>query len=171
LIDEWLNRTDLPLLLRLKKGNRGEPTQHETGRMLVCTDNAPANWALSCAILGRTPTVAELQEGLENGRVPIALALSASERAVARFKGIQRPKMDPPNLNTLGWKVCHIVDIGLNQRCLISTISLQRLVNHFRLFLNPRNMFVAPKEVGGLAESSVFQAIFREGDWFDKLTE
>jgi hypothetical protein len=48
--------------------------------------------------------------------------------------------MDPPNLNTLGWQVCHVVDIGLNERGPFANASFERLSKHFRLFMHPRNV-------------------------------
>src|SRR5262249_20583255 len=133
------------------------------------TDNAPANWSLSCALHGRTPTTTEIRDGLEAGRIPVAFALSAAERGVARYKGTQRLKMEPPNLNTLGWKVCHVVDIGMNERAPVADLPFERLAKHFRLFMHPRNMFVVPKEHAGIAESSVFQAVFGADPWFERF--
>jgi len=163
LVEAWLETPSLPLLLRVSKGNRGELLHHKTGRSLVCADNAPANWALSCAIHGRTPALAEVSEGLAAARIPIAFALKRAERAVAHFTGTQRRRMDPPNLNTLGWEVCHILDVGLNTPAPVLELPLEELHNHHRLFLHPRNMFVVPKGHGGVGDSSVFQGVFREG--------
>jgi hypothetical protein len=169
LIEDYLERPDLPLLLRVSRGSRGEIVWHKSGRALVCTDNASANWSLSCALAGGMPTATAIHEELKAGRLPVGFALTRAERAVAHYKGTQRTKMDPPNLNTIGWKVGHVVDIGLNQPIPVETIEIERLCNHFRLFLHPRNMFVIPKVHAGLAESKSFSDAFRADPWFERL--
>lgn len=169
LIEEWAEAQDLPLLLRATGRSRGQPFAHLTGRELVCADNSLANWALSSALKGSVPSLREVHDGLASGRIPIAFALKLRERATARYPGSQRAKMDPPNLNTLGWKVCHVLDIGIKSRGSVADLPVERLLAHFRLFLNPRNMFVVPKQHGGVGEMPDFQAVFRNDPWFGKF--
>lgn len=167
LLDAWIQNADLPLLLRVSKGSRGEVLHHVSGRQLVCTDNAPANWALSSALHGRTPVEDDIGRGLGTGQIPIAFALKAAERAAARYKGTQRTKMDPPNLNSLGWTICHVIDVGLKERTAVTALPLERLVRHFRLFMHPRNMFVMPKRYAGIGETPIFHAVFHADPCFD----
>jgi len=78
--------------------------------------------------------------------------------------------MDPPNLNTYEWTVCHMVGIGLNERAAVTALPFERLVRHFRLFMHPRNMLVMPREHAGMGEVPVFQAVFRTDPWFDSFS-
>lgn len=164
LIVEWIGAADLPLLIRAK-GSRGQPFAHVTGRALVCADNSPANWALSSALKRRVPSISEIHESLATGRLPIALALKREERTSASYRGTLSA-MDPPNLNTLGWRVCHVLDIGIRSRGAIEDLPFERLATHFRLFLHPRNLFVVPKQLGCLGELPELKKVFRNHPWF-----
>jgi len=158
LIEGWIADETLPLLVR-KTGMRGSVIAHKTGRDLVPVDNAPANWVLSSALAGKRPTLAEVIDDLEASRLPIAMMLKKAEREAARYLGTQRAKMDPPNLNTLGYKVCHIEPVGLG-KLQLQTEPITTLAEHMRLFLSPKNMFVVPKTHAGLGELPEFLAAF-----------
>src|SRR5687767_12415528 len=69
LVAAWSEDATMPLLVR-KRGSRGAALQHATGRVVVAVDNAPANWCFSTALLGRCPTLAEIQLSLEEARLP-----------------------------------------------------------------------------------------------------
>jgi hypothetical protein len=63
--------------------------------------------------------------------------------------------MDAPNLNELGYSVCHITHVGLRRVPLEERTEVE-LLAHSLLFLSPVNMFVVPKEYAGLGELPEF---------------
>ncbi len=56
------------------------------------------------------------------------------------------------SINTLGFKLCHIEEIGLNTRTPIEEIGITALEAHFIKMNNPKNMFLVPLELSGLGE-------------------
>jgi hypothetical protein len=76
----------------------------------VPADNSPANWALSLALSGECPTLAQVHEYFERDAIPVAMAMRKQERQNARFR-CTRAK--GAHLNRLGWKVAHLRDVGL----------------------------------------------------------
>ena len=169
LVNNLAENSQMPLLVR-KGGrdvknnvvSRGRLYMHSlSGRPLVHVDNSPANWCLSAAFQGESPTVDQIISGLEIGSFPIAMMLKADERQSATYRGTLKTKMNPPNLNTTGWKVCHIESIGLKDKKPATELPLELLKAHMKLLLNPRNMFVVPKDLG-LGENPDYIAVFRE---------
>lgn len=153
LVDNLIENPQMPLLIR-KGGrdtennviSRGRLYRHSlSGRPLVHVDNSPANWCLSAAFQGENPTVAQIISGLESGSFPIAMMLKADEKQSATYRGTLKTKMNPPNLNTEGWKVCHIESIGLKDKNPATELPLELLKAHMKLLLNPRNVFVVQK--------------------------
>ena len=71
LIDKWVKDPSMPLLIRKPRSDRGKSLTHPSGRILVPTDNAPANWCLSAALAGWTPTLDDVRIALQNGTLPI----------------------------------------------------------------------------------------------------
>jgi len=116
LVRQWVADADMPLPVR-KRGLRGNVTPHATmGRSLLCVDNAPANWCMSNALLGNRPTIQEVRQALEDGRLPVAKVLKVAERKGVVYAGLEGVITDSLNLNTLQWKVCHIRPVGLNNK-------------------------------------------------------
>jgi hypothetical protein len=128
--------------------------------LLVPVDNSPANWCLANAILGRQPDLAAVLSGLESGAVPIAMMFTKAEREAARFRGTLSGADDPPDLNSLGWKVGHVREVGLRSRVAITVLPIETLQEHHRLLLDPANMFLVPKTHAGLAELPEFIEAF-----------
>ena len=159
LVRAWSTDPSLPLLVRAG-GNRGEAVTHGSGRTLVRTDNSPANWAFASALLARTPSAQDALAALVAGQLPVAMVLKRAERQHARYSGLLRATMDPPNLNTLGWKVAHIDRVGLADSA-IEDLPLADLQEHLRRFLDPSNMFLVPKLYAGLGELPEFLEAFR----------
>lgn len=159
LIRQWVTQPGAPLLVRTR-GSRGAVITHTSGRLLVPTDNSPANWALASALLGRRPGIEHVRADLEEGRLPIAMVLKAAERASATYRGVLREHADPPNLNTLGWKVAHIAKVGLEDAA-VESVPIASLLEHFERFMNPANMFLVPKLYAGLGEVPEFLEAFR----------
>lgn len=54
------------------------------------------------------------------------------------------------------WKLCHIESIGLNTNTPIIDLDIEVIKEHFRKYVNPKNMFVLPKEIGDLGEIEAF---------------
>jgi hypothetical protein len=152
LIQEWLEDSSIPLLIRKYRGNRGHELIHQSGRPLVPVDNAPANWLFSSALQARPIALSDIVPYLESGDLPVGMVV---EKKGAKYTGSQRKVMDPPNLNTEGWKVCHIQSLGLG-RGDITQMDIGHLKEHMRLFLSIKNMFLIPKQFGGLAECKSF---------------
>jgi hypothetical protein len=142
IIEQWVRDTSMPLLIRKPRGNRGQSLTHLSGRILVPTDNAPANWCLSAYLAGWMPSLNDIRLALRNGTLPIAMILRSQERTLATFRGVQRANMIPPNLNSLGYRVSHKQAIGLNSRTALTVLPISTLEAHFVLFLSPSNMFL-----------------------------
>lgn len=138
----------MPLYIRKSKGNRGSVLEHESGRTLVPVDNSTAHWAIATALRGTCPTLADVARMIEGDEIPVAMALGKDERLRARYTC----NRNQVNLNTLGWKVCHIRPVGLRSRGDIRTMSLTDLKQHFVDYVSPANMFLVPKIWSGLGE-------------------
>ncbi len=60
------------------------------------------------------------------------------------------------NVNKLGWKLCHMQDIGLSTRTPLQQIELRDLATHCRLLMSPSNHFVVRLQWAGLGEVPEF---------------
>lgn len=157
LLDAWIARPDLPLLVRRHDRNRGHLIQHVTGRYLVPVDNTPAHWALRQALVGASPSIDEIVEAFAGDGVPVAMAMSATEASQARYT--KKSKVDR-ELNSMGWKVCHARGIGIRTPGPIAEMPIATLIEHFRSFLDPGNMFLVPKVWAGFGELPEVLAVF-----------
>ena len=155
LLDAWIEDDSLPLLIRKYRSNRGHRLVHESGRVLVPVDNAPANWILSCALHDHAMELSDVMPALESGTLPVGMM--ADRGAV--YTGQQRIKMEPPNLNTLGWKICHVNPVGIGYGE-ITQLDIALLKDHMRRFLSVSNMFLIPKTQAGLGELPQFTEVF-----------
>lgn len=144
----------MPLLVRRPACGRGREIVHPSGRILVPTDSSPAHYLLSLSMARRRPSLQKLRDALERGRMPVANTLTASELRRARYTGLLS-QMGAPNLDTLGYSVCHVSRIGL-QRTPLELRTETELVAHSLLFLSPVNMFVVPKPFAGVGELPEF---------------
>lgn len=161
LLDAWIARDDLPLLVRKHRQNRGSLVESGFGRFLVPADNSPAQWAFAVAYDSYCPAVDQIAHLLDTGRIPMAMALGAgAEKESALFRGLLGRC---PNTGNAGWKLAHLDPVGLGGCGSLSTYSRQAVEHHFRLFLSPGNMFVVPGEWAGLAEVDEFLEGFCEG--------
>jgi hypothetical protein len=158
LIAAWVEDVRMPLLIR-KSACSGQMLEHSSGRAILCVDNSPANWCLSSALLERRPTPQDLLAALDDGTLPIAMIKPV---VPSSYKGTMRRMGDVPNLNTLGWKVCHVYPAGMKER-LTPTVSIAKLKERSRRLLTPRNMFVVPNdEYAALGELPEFIAAFKD---------
>ncbi len=158
LINEWAHTTDLPLLIRSSKGSRGAALVHDTGRIIVCTDNSPAQCAFEKACAGDRPTLDDIREVLRNDKLPVALALKAAERRVARY---QCTLSQAVTVNTRGWKLGHLDAVGIGRCDALQSAELSRLQFHFLRLMSPANQFVIPLQWAGLAEIEEVRRAFR----------
>jgi hypothetical protein len=153
LIESWAEDTSLPLFVRKHENNRGSVIAHSSGRQVVPTDNSPAQWAFALAVLGETPTLAEIRNLITADAVPVAMVFKRVERLTARFKCNLRRVINP---NDAGWKVAHIEGVGLSTNFSLVNFSETQLLQHFQRLMAPRNMFVVPKKYAGLGELPEF---------------
>lgn len=148
LVEEWIQNADMPLYVRKFRGNRGQELTHTSGRILVPVDNSTAHWAFASALQGQTPSLPDVRALMERDEMPVAMAFTKVEREAARFTC----NRNQVNLNTLGWKVCHIEPVGMKSRGEITQLPIEVLLKHFRRYLSPTNMFLVPKIWSGLGE-------------------
>jgi hypothetical protein len=73
----------------------------------------------------------DIRNLLEQDTVPFTFATKASEKSLMVYK---RTLGTSDNVNKRGWKLCHIVDIGLNTKEPIETIPLVKLIEHFKMW-------------------------------------
>ncbi|MDP7628754.1 MAG: hypothetical protein QF530_12720 [SAR202 cluster bacterium] len=154
----WIDDPSLPMLIRKHRRNRGHVLEHESRRKLVPVDNAPANWFFSSALFGFLFEASDVLPKLENDSLPIGMIADPE----ATYKGHQSIKMDPPNLNTLNFKICHVEPVGIGYGD-IKQIDLKTLKEHMYRFLSVGNMFLIPKQYGALGELTAFLEVFRDG--------
>lgn len=153
-VEQWVRDRTMPLLIQRPRGSRGRPIRHTGGRMLVPVDHSPAMYLLSLALLGRRPSLEELRQALEDGRMPVALRLTPEEERWARYQGTI-DTMDAPNLFDLGYSLCHVTQVGLRRGPLLERTEVE-LVAHSLLLMSPVNTFVVPKEYSGLGHLPEF---------------
>lgn len=151
LISKWAEDVSLPLYVRKPSLGRGRELQHPKGRIIVPTDNSPARWAFIKAWRGETPSLKEIARMIKNDEIPVMRARSRKEKRRARY-GRTLKELEKENPISKEWKVGHIDPLGLKVRGSPTNIELVRLKNHFLKLMKPSNMFVVPKDYGGLAE-------------------
>jgi hypothetical protein len=152
LIEEWVTDSEMPLAVRkMGSGVRGGVVIHGgSGREVVLADNSPAQWAFSCALQDRQYSIGDLKNLIESDRIPFTFATKRAERSEVKYKATL--STCAVNLNSQGWKLCHIVPVGLKSRTLVQDLSVGQLENHLRLLLKPSNHFLVPKSWAGLGE-------------------
>lgn len=91
---------------------------------------------------------------LENNEIPIVYILSKEDRKSAKYtKTLGKFSLSDADTK---WKLCHIEPVGLNSRKSIDDIEIGELKDYFKKYANPKNMFLLPKEIGGLGEIQEF---------------
>lgn len=150
LIQDWKNDPTMPLIVRKHTSQRGQELTHSTGRKIIVADNSFAVWVFHCVLNELCFTLPQIRGLLEIDAIPIALALHSETKQLAKYR------------KTLGnnvlkdWKLCHIKPVGLNTRTAIADLAIKKLEEHFIRYANPMNMFILPKEIGGLGEIQEF---------------
>ena len=157
LLRQWSTCSSLPLFVRKHKDNRGFSITHQDGRELVPTDNSPAHWVFTEACAGRCPSLVEVEQLLATKSIPVAMIRKTVERDGSKYMSTFGNQFD---VNRQGWKLAHIVGIGMRQRKRLQELPLDTLTSHFLRFMDPGNMFVVPLSMAGIAEVSHVSELF-----------
>ena len=70
-------------------------------------------------------------------------------------KNAKYKKTQDPNI-TDGWKLCHKEEVGFKTRKSVQKIDIETIKQKFFLYANPKNMFLLPKDIGGIGEIKEF---------------
>lgn len=153
LISEWANDESMPLIIR--KGNcRGQEFTHPSGRKVVISDNTFALWVYRNVLDRKTYNLLELKKKLNNNEIPMVYALTKEDKTKAKYT--KTLSKDAISDNNAKWKLCHIEPVGLNSRKKIEDLDINEIIKYFKRYANPMNMFILPKEIGGLGEIQEF---------------
>jgi hypothetical protein len=159
LLQNWIADKSIPFFVRSSKSAPGTVIVHPTGRLLVPTDNSPAQWVFTQAEKGIIPSLDDIRHGFENDQIPIAMAIKKKHKADTKYFCNLATLKDNPN--NRGWKVAHIESVGLRQRGEIAEMNISDLEAHFIRLLNPSNMFLVPKKWAGFSEIEEVVKLFR----------
>lgn len=156
LVAAWID-SELPLVVRKSGEIRGATSTHNSGRRLVFCDNSPAQWTFSRALEGETYSIDKIRSMLERDEIPFSYVVKRTEKPEIRYQ-CTLSKRD--NLNTKGWKLCHVCEVGLRSRVRPADMPFDSLVEHFRRLIDPGNQFLVPLSWAGLGElPEVIEAI------------
>jgi len=163
LVDTWIKAVDLPLLIRKSGNPHGSLIIHDSGRQLIPTDNSPAHWSFMKALLGIKIELGDVRKAFAHDNIPVAMVFKKPEKLIASYR-CDLSSSDFIALNKNGWKIAHIERIGLRKKDDLKTISIDKLINHFRKFLSPSNMFLVPKIWAGLGELPEMAEAIKKGN-------
>jgi hypothetical protein len=153
LISEWAKDESMPLIIR-KGSSRGQEFTHSSGRKVIISDNTFALWVFRNVLDGKTYSLLELKNKLNNNEIPMVYALTKEDKKKAKYtKILGKDALSNANVK---WKLCHIEPVGLNNRKNIEDLDINEIVKYFMRYANPMNMFILPKEIGGLGEIQEF---------------
>lgn len=146
LIEFWRDCPDLPLIIRKNKEHRGESVIHPSGREIIFSDNSFATWVLCNVLENKTISVLEIKKLLEDDQIPFMMVANKN----AKYRKTQEPNI------TDGWKLCHKEEVGFKTRKSVNELDIKLIERKFFLFANPKNMFLLPKDIGGIGEIKEF---------------
>ena len=151
LIDDWIEDSNMPLVVRKETNKRGQSFRHSTtGREIIIADNSVALWVYGHVLKGKVFTLSQIRELLQNNELPVVFMATKEIRKNAKYaKALGKNPLS-------NWKLCHIESIGLNTNTPIIDLDIEVIKEHFRKYVNPKNMFVLPKEIGDLGEIEAF---------------
>lgn len=159
LLIDWIQDDTMPLFVRSSKDIRGTEVTHKSGnRVLIPSDNSPAHWSFALAESGKTPTLAGVREALCSDAIPFAMAIKADHKHSVKYSCTLGKLRDNPN--KLGWKIAHIIPVGMNNRVHFCELPIREIKSHFLYFMSPRNMYVVPKNWSGLSEIEPINQFF-----------
>jgi hypothetical protein len=151
LIDEWADKSDLPLFIRKQQADCGDFLLHPaSGRQLAPCDNSPAHWAILTAFSkGTGITLGDVRAAIAAHKIAACMVMSNAEAEQAELKGVGQKL---PNAFKLGWRVDHIVDVGLKQRKRIVDFDITALKAHFQRLMKLSNIILVPSALRGLGD-------------------
>jgi hypothetical protein len=150
LVEEWIRAPALPLYIRKSSAIRGQVLTHATGRLLIPCDNTTAVWAFTLALEGECPSLQEVVASVRSNEIPYSF--TGLRGRFAQFYAV-------------GWKLAHIVEVGLQTREQLEHLPIATLEDHFRKLVLPSNMFAIPKAWAGLGEiPEIIEAIRSSGE-------
>lgn len=151
LIDDWIEDSNMPLIVRKETNKRGQTFRHSTtGREIIIADNSVALWVYGHVLKGKVFTLSQIRELLQNNELPVVFMATKEIRKNAKYaKALGKNPLS-------NWKLCHIESIGLNTNTPIIDLDIEVIKEHFRKYVSPKNMFVLPKEIGDLGEIEAF---------------
>ena len=145
----------MPLIIR-KSSCRGQEFVHKgTGRKIIVSDNAFAVWVYRNVLEGKTYGLSEIKNKLMNNEIPMVYAISKADREKAKYtKTIGKYAISDRNNK---WKLCHIEAVGIGRCAKIDEIEdIKEVIGYFKKYADPMNMFLLPKDIGGLGEIQEF---------------
>ena len=156
-VDEWAD-SKLPIPVRGTGWPRGTLRTVET-RKVLSVDNAAAHWIFTLALKAETRTFEQIQQGWDTRSLGLTGMLTQDESANAKEKGYKTEGPRDNSVTAAGWKVCHIdpVGLGANKKKLTDAVC----VDAFRKLMKPSNMFLVPKQIGGMGEIPYVLEYFR----------
>lgn len=153
LISEWAEDESMPLIIR-KGSIRGQEFTHPSGRKVIISDNTFALWVYRNILDGKTYSLLELKSKLNNNEIPMVYALTKEDKKNAKYtKALGKDALSNDDAK---WKLCHIEPVGMNSRKNIADLDINEIIKYFKRYANPMNMFILPKEIGGLGEIKEF---------------
>lgn len=153
LILEWAEDESMPLIIR-KSSSRGQEFTHPSGRKIIISDNTFALWVYRNVLDGKTYSLLELKNKLNNNEIPMVYALTKEDKKKAKYtKTLGKDALSGTDTK---WKLCHIEPVGMNSRKNIEDLDINEIIKYFKRYANPMNMFILPKEIGGLGEIQEF---------------
>lgn len=157
LVGWWVDDSAVPLLLRSGSSSRRGTERKYRGRRCIFVDNSPAQWIYGVACAGWKPTPDQLARAVEE-EMPVAMILTAKERNTAKHP---RALDTSRSTASVGWKLCHIDGVMPKPRVRADKLTVGGLRDTCRRLVDPNNMFLVPKQYGGLGEIDEFIDVFR----------
>lgn len=149
-LEEWINDSEIPLIVRKETQRKGQSFTHSCGREIIISDNSFAIWVYGCVMAKKTFSLSQLKRMLRDNEIPMVMMQTKDIRKSAKYT---KPL---GGYSLTGWKVCHVEPVGFNTNKPIEELSIVQIEEHFRKYANPNNMFLLPKEIGALGEMQEF---------------
>jgi hypothetical protein len=83
LIHAWSAAADLAVLIRKARDNRRRELRHESGRILIPTDNSPAHWSMALTLCRSRPSLDDVRTMLAEDRVSVEMGHQGFRKAKA----------------------------------------------------------------------------------------
>jgi hypothetical protein len=154
LIEEWIQRADLPLMVRRNTHEMiCEEILHESGRAIAPCDNSPAHWVMIQCFDEKKPSIAQIAQQLRD--IPMTMVLSKKEAERAGYK-YPNAMARMPNAAKQGWYLAHKIAVASGIKGKLENAPMDKIQDHFRRLMKPSNMMLIPKTIAGLAELDLF---------------